>query len=212
MKKIIIAPLKMNTIVPVVYKVAENCIPEREEPIYFPVNSAVSYNLNKNDDVKIILIETKGGEIKGSENASIFFDEFERMSKEKVNITKTILDITFDAKIRDFKNLFLRLAKEIENDAEIYFDMTFGPKPLSILLFSFLRFAEKNFNCTIKNIVYGKVEFKEENEIKKNKSKIYDYSQLFMLNSFVNIVDSDSSDEAIKTCETFITGFEDGNE
>ena len=206
MKKFIISTLPLRAMTKRVYSVERNALIEVKEPIYFAVNGAVSTSLKKDDDVKVILLETKGGENVGTENAMKFIDELNSFNKCGANINKEIIPTPFDESKNNFHALFKTMIESLEPDAEIYADITFGPRPLALLIFSVISFAEKNFNCSVGNIVYSKVEYGKDNKIKDGSEMIYDVTPLYLLNSFINTVDSSSGENAIKAIETL---FED---
>jgi hypothetical protein len=201
MKKILFVtlPLKGN-LEKRIYPVDGNSLLEIKEPICFAATAALVSKLKADDEVKIILIETKGGENAGSENAKLFIDELNRFNKSGAKITKEIIPTAFDPSKTNFQFLFKALLKELEHDAEIYADITFGPKTLTMLLFSVFQFAEKFFNCSIGYIVYSKVEF-QKGEIVKGSEMIYDVTPIYLMNTLTNLMEAPDSDSAIRTLE-----------
>ena len=206
MKKIVFATLPLRGgLEKRKYPVDGNAFIECEEPIYFAVNPAVACNLKAEDEIKVILLETKGGENAGMENAKFFVDELNSLNKSKAKISKEVLPSAFDPSKTNFQYLFKSLIRELEEGAEIYADVTYGPKPLAFLLLSVLQFAEKFFDCSVENIVYSKVEF-VGGKIKDGSEMIYDITPLYLLNSFTNTIESSTGEKAIKAVESL---FED---
>jgi hypothetical protein len=204
MKKIVFATLPLKgSIEKRRYPVDGNALIESKEPIYFAINPAVACNLKADDEVKVILIETKGGENAGAENAKIFIDELNSMNKVGAKIVAETQHTAFDPSKTNFKHLFKALIKELEEGAQIYADVTYGPKPLTYLLLSVIRFAEKFFDCDVENIVYSKVEF-EGGKIKDGSEMIYDITPLYLLNSFTNTIESSTGERAIKAVESLL--------
>lgn len=201
MKKIVFVtlPLKGN-LEKRIYPVDGNSLLEIKEPICFAATAALVSKLKADDEVKIILIETKGGENAGSENAKLFIDELNHFNKSGARITKEIIPTAFDPSKTNFQFLFKALLKELEHNAEIYADITFGPKTLTMLLFSVFQFAEKFFDCSIGYIVYSKVEF-QKGEIVKGSEMIYDVTPIYLMNTLTNLMEAPDSDNAIKTLE-----------
>ena len=199
MKKIIIATLPLKGgMEKRHYPVDGNALIEVEQPIFFAVNPAVAHSLKKEDEVKVILLETKGGENAGTENAKNFIDELNEFNKVGAFISKEVIPSPFDESKTNFQNMFKTLIRELEEGAEIYCDLTYGPKPLAFLVFSVLRFAEKFYDCSIGNIVYSKVEFRG-NQIVPGSEKIYDITPLYLLDTFTNTIQSSSAENAVKT-------------
>ena len=52
----------------------------------------------------------------------------------------------------------MKLLKNLEYEAEIYADITFGPKTLTMLITAAMQFGEKFFDCSIGNVIYLKAE------------------------------------------------------
>ena len=206
MKKIVFATLPLkNDMKKRIYPVDGNALIEVKEPIYYAVNSALANTMKADDEVKVLLLETKGGENAGEENAKLFKEELKHFNKVGAKISYETLSNAFDPSKTNFKFMFKALIKELEQGAEIYADVTFGPKPLAFLLFTVFQFAEKFFDCSIGNIVYSKVEFKK-GEIIPGSEMIYDITPLYLMNSFTNMIETSSSDRAIKAVEAL---FED---
>lgn len=202
MKKIVFATLPLKgSIEKRKYPVDGNALIESDEPIYFAINPAVANSLQKDDEIKVILLETKGGENAGMENAKIFIDELNSFNKVGAKISKEILPNAFDPSKTNFQHMFKALIKELEEGAEIYADVTYGPKPLAFLLLSVIQFAEKFFECSVGNIVYSKVEF-VGGKIKDGSEMIYDITPLYLLNSFTNTIESSTGEKAIKAVES----------
>ncbi|MBP5201333.1 hypothetical protein J6Z39_01320 [bacterium] len=187
------------------YPVDGNALLEIKEPIYFAATAALANSLKADDEVKVLLLETKGGENAGSDNAKLFEEELDHFNNVGAKINYKTLSNAFDPSKTNFQFMFKALIKELEQGAEIYADVTFGPKPLAFLLFTVFQFAEKFFDCSIGNIVYSKVEFRK-GEIIDGSEMIYDITPLYLMNSLTNMIETSSSDRAIKTIEAL---FED---
>ena len=124
MKKIVFATLPLKrSIEKRKYPVDGNALIESDEPIYFAINPAVANSLQKDDEIKVILLETKGGENAGMENAKIFIDELNSFNKVGAKISKEILPNAFDPSKTNFQHMFKALIKELEEGAEIYADV-----------------------------------------------------------------------------------------
>ena len=182
------------------YPVDGNALLEIKEPIYFAATSALANTLKADDEVKVILLKTEGGENAGDENAKLFEEELNRFNTVGAKISYETLSNAFDPSKTNFQFTFKNLIKKLEEGAEIYADITFGPKPLAFLLFSVFQFSEKFFDCSIGNIVYSKVEF-EKGKIIDGSEMIYDITPLYLMNSFTNMIEAPSSERAIQTVE-----------
>lgn len=198
MKKIVfvILPMKKEMKKHVV-KVDGNALIETDKPIYYAVNPAVASKLEKDDELKVILLESKGGDNAGMDNAKRFIDELNEFNSVGAKIHKEIIPTAFDPSKTHFQEMFKALIKELEEGAEIYADVTFGPRTLAFLLFTVMQFGEKFFDCSIGNIVYSKVEFKD-GKPDPDSAVIYDITPVYLLNSLIGVMEFPSGEKAIQ--------------
>ena len=200
MKKIVISTLPSdNRLVKRLYPVDGNATIEVKEPVYFAINSALANNLQKDDDVKVILVGTTREDDYVQENAKKFMEELHYFNKVGAKIREAVISRTFDESKTNFHELYEKLLDELEDDAELYVDITFGPKTPVLLIFNVLQFAEKFFNCSIGNIVYSKVIFKPgTSEVIPGSEMIYDITPLYMLSGITNIIECSDSGKAVQ--------------
>ena len=106
-----------------------------------------------------------------------------------------------------------KLIKNFEYEAELYADITFGPKSLPLLIFTAMQFGEKFYDCSIGNVIYLKAEFLNNveingvihnNVIKEGSQLICDYTPLYLLNSFTNTIESVSGEKAIDAVKALL--------
>ena len=208
MKKIVISTLPSdNRLVKRLYPVDGNATIEVKEPVYFAVNSAMANNLQKDDDVKVILVGTTRKDDFVKENAKKFMEELNSFNKVGANIHEAVITRPFDESKTNFHELYENILDELEEDAELYVDVTFGPKTPVLLLFSVLQFAEKFFHCSIGNIVYSKVIFKPgTSEVIPGTEMIYDITPLYMLNSITDTIECSDGKKAVQAVKAL---FED---
>lgn len=207
MKKILFVTLPLKKVGEKrIYPVDSNILPKIKEPIYFAATATLAGTLKADDKVKVILLKVEGGENAGDENAKLFQEELDHFNTVGAKISYKIISAVFDPSKLNFHFLFKALLKELEHDAEIYADITFGPKTVPLLLFPIFQFAEKFFDNSVGYIVYSKVEFDKNNKIIEGSEKICDITPLYLMNSFTNLIQASSSDRAIKAIETL---FED---
>lgn len=200
MKKIVISTLPSdNRLVKRLYPVDGNATIQVKEPIYFAVNSALANNLQPDDDVKVILIGTTRQDDNVQENANKFMDELRHFNKVGAKIREAVITRPFDESKTNFHKLYENLLEQLEKDAELYVDITFGPKTPVLLLFCVLQFAEKFFHCTIGNIVYSKVVFKSgTSDVIPGSEMIYDITPLYMLSTITNAIECSSAEKAVR--------------
>lgn len=202
MKKIVFVTLMMaDNMQKRHYPVDGNSFIEYQGEVYYAINAVLAKTLKTDDNVKIILLETKAGDKAGSKNAQFFMNELNEINdKIKAKISYEVIPFEFITGKGGFKELYLKLIKNLEKEAELYADITFGPKSLPLLIFAAMQFGEKFFDCSISNVIYLKNEFKNGN-IVENSQLICDYTPLYLLNSFTNAIESASGDKAVNAVE-----------
>ena len=95
-----------------------------------------------------------------------------------------------------------RIVDELEDNAHILADMTYGPKDQTVVLFSALSFAEKFLGCDIDNIIYGQANFVDRKPVN---TKIWDMVPLFYLNTVTNTLHCDDANKARKMLKTLLS-------
>lgn len=208
MKKIIFCDIPMKERVNKMnYANANSKEHKYKTPVIFPINAILAEKLKKNDDVKVVLLRVKDDGKKYSErNEALFETELNEINKNiGANISyKTIFTEFEESKSTHEKRLHEMLSM-IENDCSIYADITYGPKPLPMILMCALTFAEKFFNADIKKIVYGKVDFiKDKNgETQTVNPELYDVTNLYYLNNLMTSMKASSGNEALCALDEF---------
>ena len=167
---------------------------------YYAINSVLAQTMKSDDEIKFVLIQTRGGDNAGPQNIVRFMDEIESLNTCGANLSYEVIASEFVENKDKFKTLYTKLIKTLESEAELYADITFGPKSLPLLVFSTMQFGEKFFDCSVGNVIYLKGEFKN-NQFVEGSQMIYDFTPLYMLNSFTSTIESSSGETAIAAVE-----------
>ena len=142
------------------YRTEGNITIEYDGEVIFPVNSVLARTMQRGEKVKVVLLSKEDIEGNSAVNGGIFQKELNAINREIGAQIEYITIATPFVETRDIHERLLRdMVAKLEEKAEIIADVTYGPKPLPIIMFSVLNFAEKFFAADIKNIVYGKVDF-----------------------------------------------------
>lgn len=204
MKKIVFATMMMaDDMHKRHFPVDGNSFIEYPGETYYAINSVLAQTMKSDDEIKVVLIQTKGGDNAGSKNVALFMDELNSLNTCGAAISYEIIASEFVENKGKFKKLYNQLIRTFENDAELYADVTFGPKSLPLLVFAVMQFGEKFFDCSIGNVIYLKAEFKN-NQFVEGSQMIYDYTPLYMLSSFTNTIESANGDKAIAAVEALL--------
>lgn len=207
MKKIIFTNLVMQEPFLCKYEVDNSKELEYEHKVFFPINAILAKTLNKCDDVKVVIIKRDNIANNNEKNEKLLKDELNKIN-EKIgaNITYKTLNYEYVEKISIHEKIIKDLIDEIEENAHILADITYGPKPQMISIFTALRFAEKFFNCEVDSIIYGKTEFVEENGVtKSSKSVIFDMLNIYLIDSLTATMEFKDGDDAKKALNLILS-------
>jgi hypothetical protein len=200
--KIAISTIPMQTINPQIYKSEENKAIEYCEAVRFPINALLANVLKKDEEVKVVRIVTDGKF--SAQNVDLQKEELDKINDSiGAKIIYTEVSEAFNEISSVIQARFRGLIGEIENNCEIYADMTYGPKTLTPIIFYALGFAEKFFNADIKNIVYGKVVFDNNKIAKTGTAELFDLTSLYYLNSLTSVMNAPDGKTALERLDKF---------
>lgn len=191
------------------YKADGNVTIEYDGEVIFPVNAVLAKTIKQGEKVKVVLLSKMDIEGNSAINAGIFQKELNGINR---GIGADIEYITLATPFEETRNVHEMLLRDmvgkIENGAEIIGDVTYGPKPLPIIMFAVMNFAEKFFSAKIKNIVYGKVDFIDDGsgtgKTKPVNPVLYDLTPLYYLNFLTNTMEYKTSEEAVKALDVLL--------
>ena len=201
--KLIITTIPMKKDVALLhYPVAGNSCIEYEGKVSFPVNAVLAKTLQKGEQVKVLFLSTSGGQENYSKtNIEGFKDELIQINTEiGASLSWETIDVPFNPQNDVFEQLVSGIISHLEQDCQIIADITFGIKPLPMILFCSLQFAEKFFNAAVLNVIYGKAEFSQNKPINP---ELYDVSSLFYLNKLIGTMECDSAKIASEILNNF---------
>ncbi len=193
----------------VCYKETGNACCKYDKPVYYPINAILFEKMKKNDDVKVVMIQTKSNEERVCKNTQIFKEELNEINESigaKINYIEVSADYN-EAKENHEKRI-LAILEQIEKGSELYGDITFGPRTVPMVMLCAFAFAEKFYDADIKKIVYGKVDWIRNPETNKSEPKnpeLFDVTSLYYLNSLTYNMQSESAEKAIKSMKTFFS-------
>ena len=205
MKKIIFCdiPMKKNMNA-MVYAGTGNTNCNYSKEVMFPINAILAESLKKNDDVRVILLRTLDKAGNSGKNSGLFMQELDAINSE---IGAKISYETLDSEFKETKDIHEKrlqnMLDKIEEHTEVYADITYGPKPLPMILMCVLSFAEKFLHCDVKSVVYGKVDFDDNN--KPCNPELYDVTSLYYLNNLTSSMVADNGKDARQSLNEFFS-------
>lgn len=204
MKKIVICNIPMReNVESTVFSSDDQSLPVSGRPFRYPINSFLSQTADDTDEMKVILLIKKDGSSYYEKNTEDFKQEISHICDNtgaKAEIALIDTDFAQDREIHE--QLLGRLVGQIDTEAHIMADITYGPKDLPIVIFSALSFAERFLKCEVDNIVYGKAIFKNNKVVE---STICDMIPLYTLSMVTNTIKCDDPEKARKMLESLLS-------
>lgn len=177
------------------------------EAIYFPINALMANQLQKNDELTVIILKFNDDMNPTSENNfqanyQIFQNEMNKINETiGAKIEYKIIETDFVETNDVFAERFLNIFNILEQDCTIYTDITFGPKTATLLIMNLLSFAENFYDADIEAIIYGKTSFIAtgvQTETTAKGGKVLDVSSLYFLNNLTDAIHAQSPQDAIQ--------------
>ena len=153
---------------------------------HFPIIPLIANTAKPGETVKIIAV--KPAYATTDHCLTVFQEELKAVSDRiGFRYETEIFDTPQSEMIGNHLDLFSRLVDSTENGDRIYADITFGTKPIPMIMLMFMNFAYKcRKDAEIENIVYGAMNHEEKT------ASLYDVTALFFMNSVVNQFDAET--------------------
>ena len=205
MKKIIFCDIPMKKFMnAMVYAGTGNANCNYSKPVMFPINAVLAESLNKDDEVRVILLRTLDKAGNCGTNSGLFMQELDGINAAiGAKISYETLDSEFKETKDTHESRLKDMLDKIEENSEIYADITYGPKPLPMILMCVISFAEKFLDCEVKSVVYGKVEFDEKNT--PSSPELFDVTSLYYLNNLTYSMVANDGKEARQNLDEFFS-------
>jgi hypothetical protein len=201
--KQVISTIAIQRLNPTRYPVAGNTLFEYEGEVTNSVNAVLAKTLKKGEKVRVVLLPILDKQGIGLENVKLFKHELDGINSAiGAEISYETIETPYEPTKSTFEELFRSLIKCFERDAHIIADITYGMKPLPMILLLALNFAENFCGASIDSITYGKVEFDKETG-KVCDPRLYDITSLYYLQKLVGTIECDTAESAIKIFDEF---------
>lgn len=178
------------------------------EEVYYPINAILADKLKKDDEVKIVLIQTidktdTDEQNNVIENTKKFKTELSHIN-ESINAKINYVEVSAD--YNEFKEnhekRIMVILEQMEEGAELYGDITFGPRTVPMEMLCAFAFAEKFYDTNVRKIVYGQVQWKNN---EPDKPQLFDITSLHYLNSLTYNMQPDSVEKAMESLKRFFS-------
>lgn len=175
-----------------------------ETEIRFPISAAIESYVQEGDTIRIIAIKKKK-DINADRNYKDFFIPEVKaiLSRKSVvfNMEEDVEIIEFDSELDPKQNnqLFMNILKSIGDNEILHTCITFGLKPITIILFAAVYYAYMvKKNVKMESMVYGQKDW-----LKPNAGGLHEQSSLFYTNVVLNRMAQLGEEDPITFLESF---------
>ena len=160
---------------------------------HFPAIPLISALTEKGDDIKVISVTYDTPNC--HRNLRLLEEEVSKACSAKgASYGLESIEVPFDDSIKAILNVYQQLIARVEDGDELYADITYGSKPMPIVLTMALQYAYRTKeNVSIECVTYGQISHHKETK----DAKIYDVTALVQLDEIVRLMaDGNVSDPA----------------
>lgn len=166
-----------------VYEPADNSLLEFG-PTHFPAIPLVNAHVEPGDVIEVITVTYDIPEC--HRNLTLLEAEIEKVCERKgATYQLDSIEVPFDDSIKAILNVYQELIARVDDGDDLYADITYGSKPMPIVLTMALQYAYRTKeNVSIECVVYGQI----SHHRKTKDARIYDVTALVQLDEIVRLV------------------------
>lgn len=185
MKKVFITVISLqarNGLEKLVYHPVGFQFLEKERETSFPIVPVIAEHLDRKEEIEVIAVRFKNQDV--ADNYQYFLGELKELGigEEQIKVVEMPENQNNDT----IEQVFMDLIRAIPNHSEIRACVTFGTKPISVVITTALSLIDKLLSdVEVDGIYYGEIP-RVDGKAKKEEAKIYDMSILMELGEVIN--------------------------
>ncbi len=152
--------------------------------VHFPIVPLINAHVKNGDAIKVVTVTYDTPNC--HRNLKLLESEISQVCAEN-NATYELesIEVPFDDSIKAILNVYQQLITRVEDGDDLYADITYGSKPMPIVLTMALQYAYRiKENVSIECVIYGQISHHKETQ----DAKIYDVTALVQLDEIVNLM------------------------
>lgn len=155
---------------------------QEERKTSFPIVPVIAEHVDQKEEIEVVAVRFENQDT--ADNYQYFLEELKELGigEEQVKV----VEIPENQNDDTLEQLFINLIQAIPNHSEIRACVTFGTKPISIVMTTVLNFVDKLLSdVEVDGIYYGELP-RNNSEAKEEEAKIYDMSVLTRLGNLID--------------------------
>ena len=198
MKRIFITTIPLqfkNALQKLIYQPVGFQFSKKERETSFPIIPVIAENLENKEEIEIIAIRTINKDT--ADNYDQFLEEVKSLNLEESCVK--VVEMPEQQNMETQINLFMDIIDQIPNHSSVNACITYGTKPVSVIVTYVLTALNKIFtDIEVEGIYYGEI-VREKNIVKE--ARIYDLVGLLMVENIIeqiHILEMDHPKESLK--------------
>lgn len=148
----------------------------------FPIVPIIADDHEEGYEVRVLAVRTDNTNTR--KNYAVFLRELEPLGIREDQVQEIVWEEDQSEKV--MHKLLLRILDEIPDDSLIRADITFGTKPMSLIMLYALNFIEKLKDTEVQGIYYGEI---RRDGVKTVGSSLYNLTSFKVLGKMVDMID-----------------------
>lgn len=167
------------------YKALDNGLLDYDGETHFPVVPLISGYAERGEEVQVITV-TYGEPSNCARNLETLMEELEGLSaREGMAISLESVDVPFDDSVGALIHTYQLLVDRMDDGDELHACITFGSKPMPLMLTMALQYAYRvRRDVSIECVVYGQMDRSQSPAV----ARIYDVTALTKLDELVRVL------------------------
>lgn len=146
----------------------------------FPIIPIIKEQMRKKENVRIVALRTENDDVK--DNYQAFLSEVKSLGIDEAQVTPISI-VENQSKAMGITTL-IRIIEAIPDDSLVFADITFGTKPMSLIILYAINFIEKMKDAEVDGIYYGELP-REKGVSVWERAKLYDLTAFKYLQGII---------------------------
>lgn len=167
------------------YVASDNSLLDFKEQTHFPLVPLLSGYANAGEHVQVVTV-TYGAPSNCAQNLETLREELAAIERNRnLRIDLVTVDVPFDDSVAALIHTYQILVDHIDDGDSLYACITFGSKPMPLMLTMALQYGYRiRRNVSIECVVYGQMDWSQKPAV----ARIYDVTALVKLDELVRVL------------------------
>lgn len=169
---------------------------ENNRKTSFPIIPVMTGEEGRKDQIRVIALLTENADTQ--DNYDAFIRELAELGIEKTQVIR--IAVPEDQSRETGANTLIRIMDAVPNDSLVYADITFGTKPLAIMIMYAAILAEKLKDTEVAGIFYGELP-RTGGQARWSDAKLYDltiYKRILDVAEDISVMELNNPADALK--------------